>query len=158
MILFAGKVQSQDGVGEKTGNRFTNLFGMEFQLIEPGNMVVGRIQLECPSPPDTREVAENVKWTEADFKRCEEIVRRDSRPGFKANIERPFYIGKYEVTQGQWKQVMGNNPSLFQGEKVKGDADLHPVERVTWEQAQDFIRKLNEIDTTAVYRLPTEFE
>ncbi|WP_225000066.1 SUMF1/EgtB/PvdO family nonheme iron enzyme [Cesiribacter sp. SM1] len=131
---------------------------MEFELIEPGSMVVGRVELECPSPPDTREVDASVRWTEEDFKRCEELARRDSRPGFLVTINKPYYIGKYEVTQGQWKKVMGTNPSFFQESRVKGNADQHPVEGVSWEQAQAFIRKLNALDTAAVYRLPTEFE
>lgn len=143
---------------EKEDKSLTNTIGMEFERIEPGSMVVGRIQLECPPAPDTREVDESVRWTEEDFNRCEELARLHSSPGFMVTISKPYYIGKYEVTQGQWKKVMGTNPSFFQGDKVEGNADQHPVENVSWEQAQEFIQKLNELDTTAVYRLPTEFE
>ena len=137
---------------------FTNTLGMEFELIHPGSMTVGRIQLECPIPPDTREIDEAAKWTEEDFELCETLVARDSRPGFVVTIEKPFYIGKYEVTQQQWEKVMGTNPSFFQGDRVEGGTDQHPVENVSWEQAQAFVKKLNETDTSAVYRLPTEFE
>jgi formylglycine-generating enzyme required for sulfatase activity len=63
----------------------------------------------------------------------------------------PYYIGKYEVTQGQWKKVMGHNPSNFEG-------DDRPVEQVSWNDAQEFIRKLNEIEGTHKYRLPNEAE
>jgi len=62
-----------------------------------------------------------------------------------------FYIGKYEVTQGQWKAVMGSNPSFFK----KGDD--YPVEQVRWDDVQAFIRKLNQM-TGKRYRLPTEAE
>ena len=62
-----------------------------------------------------------------------------------------FNIGKYEVTQAQWKAVMGNNPSAF------NDCDQCPVERVSWDDVQDFIRKLN-TQTGKNYRLPTEAE
>jgi formylglycine-generating enzyme required for sulfatase activity len=62
------------------------------------------------------------------------------------------------VTQGEWKAVMGSNPSVFQGSRVTDDADRHPVDNVTWEQAQAFVRKLNQMDRNARYRLPTEFE
>ena len=62
------------------------------------------------------------------------------------------------MTQGQWKRVMGNNPSTFQGSMVTDDADRHPVESVTWQQAQAFIAKLNQFEKTTAYRLPTEFE
>ncbi len=61
-----------------------------------------------------------------------------------------FYIGKYPVTQAQWKAVMGENPSSFKG-------DDRPVEEVSWEDAQGFIRKLNSL-TGKSFRLPTEAE
>lgn len=61
-----------------------------------------------------------------------------------------FYIGKYEVTQSQWKEVMGNNPSKFEGK-------FKPVENVNWDDVQKFIRKLNQ-RTGLNYRLPTDAE
>ena len=67
-------------------------------------------------------------------------------------------MGKTEVTQAQWMKVMGTNPSVFQGDKVKDDADLHPVDSVTWADAQAFVKKLNALEKTKAYRLPTEFE
>jgi formylglycine-generating enzyme required for sulfatase activity len=62
-----------------------------------------------------------------------------------------FNIGKFEVTQAQWKAVMGNNPSYYQG------CDNCPVENVSWNDVQEFIRKLN-ARTGKNYRLPTEAE
>lgn len=135
-----------------------NRFGMEFERIEAGSMLVGRIEIHCPTPPDERDVPEEEKWTAEDYARCEELARRDSRPGFWVTIQRPYYLGKYEITQAQWRAVMGSNPSFFQGAKVKDNADQHPVEQVSWEAAQAFIQRLNELDTTAIYRLPTELE
>ena len=61
-----------------------------------------------------------------------------------------FYIGKYEVTQAQWKAVMGNDPSHFKGDDL-------PVENVSWDDAQEFIKKLNAA-TGKAYRLPTGAE
>src|SRR5262245_54133152 len=61
-----------------------------------------------------------------------------------------FYIGKYEVTQAQWRAVMGDNPSHFKGDDL-------PVENVSWNEAKDFCRRLSEM-TGAKYRLPTEAE
>ena len=58
-----------------------------------------------------------------------------------------------EETQGQWKAIMGSNPSYF-----KKCGDDCPVEQVSWEDAQEFIRKLNVKDGTDKYRLPTEAE
>ena len=61
-----------------------------------------------------------------------------------------YSIGKYEVTQELWEAVMGSNPSDFKGAR-------RPVENVSWDDCQDFIRKLNEL-TGASFRLPTEAE
>ena len=79
---------------------------------------------------------------------CQELARRDTSFGFPVKITRAYDIGKFEVTQGQWKRVMGSNPSTFQGTKVTDDADRHPVESVTWQQAQAFIAKLNQFEKT----------
>ena len=61
-----------------------------------------------------------------------------------------YYIGKYEVTQGLWKAVMGENPSYFDEA-----GDDYPVENVSWNDVQEFIAKLNEL-TGRKYVLPTE--
>ena len=63
-----------------------------------------------------------------------------------------FYIGKYEVTQGQWREVIGSNPSHF-----SSCGDNCPVEKVSWNDAQDFISRLNS-RSGKWYRLPTEAE
>jgi len=80
----------------------------------------------------------------------------DEGPQHRVTIARPFYLGKYEVTQAQWQAVMGNNPSSF-----KGDAKL-PVETVSWEDCQQFCQRLNERLAGAGHgvrvRLPTEAE
>ena len=86
------------------------------------------------------------------------MAERDSKPGFWVNLDQPYSIGKYEVTQGQWQNVMGFNPSVFNTEKVGVSTDLHPVENVTWEMVQDFLKKLNTMDSIYSYRLPSEFE
>lgn len=61
-----------------------------------------------------------------------------------------FYIGKHEVTQAQWVEIMGSNPSHFTGDNL-------PVENVSWHDVQEFITKLN-AKTGEHYRLPTEAE
>jgi formylglycine-generating enzyme required for sulfatase activity len=87
----------------------------------------------------------------------------------KAEIKEDFEIAVYSVTQGQWQELMGNNPSYFSrsGEgkdKVKDikDEDLKqfPVEWVSWDDAQKFIKKLNEQEKGKgwSYRLPTGAE
>ena len=72
----------------------------------------------------------------------------------EVRISRDFWIGKYEVTQEEWQAVMGTNPSRFMG------CARCPVERVSWGDTQEFIKKLNERESPAGhrYRLPTEAE
>ena len=69
------------------------------------------------------------------------------RPVHKVTITEGFWLSKYEITQKQWENVMGKNPSCFKGEN-------HPVENVSWNDVQDFIKNLN----NEKYRLPTEAE
>ena len=97
------------------------------------------------------------KYNSEEFHLAKEMATRDATPGFEVKIARPFYMGKFEVTQGQWKAVMGSNPAVFQGEEFE-NANQHPVENVTWDDAQEFIRKLNAAEPERRYRLPTEFE
>jgi len=68
-------------------------------------------------------------------------------------ISRGFYMSATEVTQGQWQRVMGSNPSQFDA-----CGDRCPVETVSWEQAHEFIRALNDRKENGRYRLPTEAE
>jgi peptidoglycan-associated lipoprotein len=92
------------------------------------------------------------------------------------NCLRDFYLGKFEVTQGEWKAVMGNNPSYFQIRRTDDPdrcilcgiklcagcpdvetSDMFPVENVSWDDVQEFILKLNQ-RTGKKYRLPTALE
>jgi formylglycine-generating enzyme required for sulfatase activity len=68
----------------------------------------------------------------------------------EVTLTKPFYMGKYEVTQEQWDAVMVNNRSFYRGPKL-------PVTSVSWENCQEFIKKLN-AKTSGGYRLPTEAE
>ena len=73
----------------------------------------------------------------------------DEMPVHKVKLS-SFSIGRYEVTQEEWQAVMGSNPSDFKGPK-------RPVENVSWNDCQEFIRKLN-VMTGRRFRLPTEAE
>lgn len=75
-------------------------------------------------------------------------------PIHKVIIETPFYLGKYQVTQREWMVVMGENPSYF---NYKGN-DRLPVEQVSWNDCQNFLKKLNSMQKDSVYRLPSESE
>ena len=102
----------------------TNSVGMKLSLIPPGQFLMG-------SPPKE-------EW------------HRDDETLHRVTLTKAFYMGTTEVTQGQWKALMGTNPSFSTG-------DALPVETVTWEQAVEFCRKLSEKEGTQ-YRLPTEAE
>jgi formylglycine-generating enzyme required for sulfatase activity len=73
-------------------------------------------------------------------------------PKHRVRITRPFYLGKYEVTQAQWEAVMGSNPSRFPGDPSR------PVEQVSWNDVQPFVAKLNESSKAQrmKFGLPTE--
>lgn len=73
------------------------------------------------------------------------------KPVHQVTIREGFYMGRYEVTQAQWQAVMGTNPSEFRGENL-------PVEQVSWNDAQEFIQKLNALNDGFIYRLPSEAE
>ncbi len=72
-------------------------------------------------------------------------------PKHDVTLGKPFYMGKFAVTQSQWKAVMGGNPSAF------NRAD-HPVETVSHDDAAAFLKQLNTMEATHTYRLPTEAE
>jgi len=72
------------------------------------------------------------------------------KPAHEVTLTQAFYLGKYEVTQEQYQEVMGNNPSRFKGRDL-------PVETVSWEDAQAFCKKASE-KTGLVVRLPTDAE
>ena len=72
------------------------------------------------------------------------------KPTHRVTLTNDYYIGKYEVTQALWQAVMGNNPSKLKGDNL-------PVERVSWDDCQNFLRRLNRI-TGKTFRLPTEAE
>ena len=83
----------------------------------------------------------------------------DEKPVHEVCVD-DFYIGKYEVTQAQWQEVMGSNPAYFKG------CDNCPVETIDWDEVQEFINKLNQKlapagikqGTGKRYRLPTDAE
>ncbi len=105
---------------------FTNSIGIEFVQIPAGEFDMG-----SPS--------------------IEKYRRENEEPIHHVKIGKAFYIGKYEVTQKQFREVMGDNPSKFKG-------DDHPVESVSWYYIEEYIKKLNEKESTSKYRLPSEAE
>jgi len=106
-------------------DKFTNSIGMKFVLIQAGEFTIG-------SPENEKDRQSN------------------EGPYHKVKITKPFYMQTTEVTQAQWKAVMGNNPSYFKGDDL-------PVEQVSWDDAQEFIKKLSAKEGVK-YHLPTEAE
>ena len=144
-------VMAQDSV-------FTTAIGMQFVLVRPGTMLVGRFE---PTVSMMGFVGPGgaPALDDAALARAQAMAKRDAMPGFTEKIDHPYYLGKFEVTQAQWRKVMGNNPAIFQESKVGPTAPHHPVENVSWDEAQAFIRKLNALERGPLtYRLPTEFE
>ena len=74
----------------------------------------------------------------------------DEKPLHQVTLTNDYYMGKYEVTQALWRAVMGSNPSKYKGDNL-------PVEKVSWNDCQKFISKLNKM-TGRKFRLPTEAE
>lgn len=106
--------------------------GIEMVGIEPGTFIMG-------SPSN-------------------ESGRSDDENQHEVTLTQGYWLGKYEVTQGQWESLMGSNPSEF-----KNAGKNAPVETVSWEDTQEFIKKLNARERAAgrlpegyVYGLPTE--
>jgi formylglycine-generating enzyme required for sulfatase activity len=158
LLIFAGVdlILAQDN--------FTNSVGMEFVRIEPGSMTVGEFRPLYPVPADTVEGAdrpytmwmgEGRRYNAEELRLAKEMATLDTLSGFKVTLEKPYYLGKFEVTQGQWKKVMGRNPAAF---RHAHDADRYPVESISWADAKEFIKKLNRLEKTTRYRLPSEFE
>ncbi len=108
-------------------SRITNSLDMEFVFIRPGTFMMG-----SPSNEPKRDKDEHQH---------------------RVTLTRGYYLQTTEVTQGQWRRVMGSNPSSF-----KRCGDDCPVEQVSWTVAQTFIQKLNQMEGTDKYRLPTEAE
>jgi formylglycine-generating enzyme required for sulfatase activity len=113
-----------DKIHETFKSPFTD---MEFVLIPAGEFIMG-----SPSEEQGRYDNEN--------------------PLHRVKIKKPFYMGKYPVTQKKWEKVMESNPSHF-----KGDNDNRPVECVSWYDVQEFIKKLNIMEEAAPYCLPPKY-
>lgn len=87
------------------------------------------------------------------------------QPLHPVTISRNFYVGKYEITQAQWKAVMGTTVAQLRdkrnpSEPLYGEGPNYPIYFVTWPEAQEFVKRLNTIrpNDGVIYRLPTEAE
>ncbi|MDO8727023.1 MAG: SUMF1/EgtB/PvdO family nonheme iron enzyme [Candidatus Methanoperedens sp.] len=103
-----------------------NSVGIEFVHIPAGEFDMGSLQREAGRDEDEGQV-------------------------HRVKIANAFNMSKYEITQKQWRDVMGTNPSYFKGDNL-------PVEQVSWNEVQEFISRLNQIEGINKYRLPSEAE
>jgi formylglycine-generating enzyme required for sulfatase activity len=131
-----------DEVREENLERL-RLLQLEFVSIEPGAFAMGT------SGAQAQYLRQREMWDE--LSRAEQPVR-------EVVIERGFYLGKYEVTQAQWTAAMGTWPWVAKEHVALGED--RPAVYVSWRDAQDFVRRLNEWAGVEkeIYRLPTEAE
>jgi len=120
-------------------------------------IVVAGFLLWVTAPRDTAKIVKSrigmefVSLSAGSFIMGSETGKPDERPVHRVNMSSGFLMGRYEVTQGEWKTVMGREHAGFKG-------DSFPVQFVTWKDTQDFIARLNESNDGYTYRLPTEAE
>jgi len=111
---------------------------MRFALIPAGEFLMGTPPPTNPPQPDRPSGGEAEHY-------------RDEFPQHRVKLTAPFWLGKFPATQAEWEAVMGDKPSHFAGRPQ------NPVEQVSWERSQDFVRKLAASLGRAV-RLPSEAE
>lgn len=122
---------------------FRNRYGMELVYIPAGEFMMGSSDAEAQSA--YQEAKRYVESASLDWFKGE-------KPKHRVIIKEGFHMGRYEVTQAQYQQVMGVNPSNFKS------CDSCPVEQVSWNDAKEFIKKLNAMNDGFTYRLPSEAE
>jgi formylglycine-generating enzyme required for sulfatase activity len=139
------------------------------ERLQPGREVtIGR--KGCSPPDAVRERDDSILMTFVRLPKGTFYMGWDGqKKGMKTEIKEDFEIAVHDVTQGQWEAVMGSNPSWFSRkgggrDRVLDISDeelkLFPVETVSWDDVQEFLKKLNEKESGHgyVYRLPSEAE
>ena len=140
---------------------YENSIGMELAYVAPGTFDMGR-NFEVSDGDSYNENSNAIEFEHADSegfqKKSPESKHSDEIPVHKVTITKPYLIGKYEVTQSEYQEIMGTNPSVNKGIN-------NPVEKISWNDAVEFCRKLTSrecsngnLKSGYVYRLPTEAE
>ena len=141
LVGYSGCESDNEDSGSETtlkGKVITNSIGMKLVYIPPGEFMMG-----------SRDSASEVSL-KGNYKKASKDWFTDEHPQHRVRISRGFWMGVYEVTQGQYQAVMGRNPSHFKGNDL-------PVEQVSWNDAVKFCKKLSDKEGRT-YRLPTEAE
>jgi formylglycine-generating enzyme required for sulfatase activity len=130
--------------GNKASGGMKNDIGMEFSWIPPGSFMMGST---------TSQIEDALKECKRYYPDCARSSFNAEQPQRLVKIAKGFWMGRHEVTQGQYEAVMGTNPSDF---KICGK-DC-PVEEVSWNDAKEFVKRLNARNDGFVYSLPSEAE
>ncbi len=128
---------------------FTNSIDMKFKSIPSGTFMMGTKLPKCSK--DDPFTSKNER------KDCLSSVSSSELPYHKVSIK-SFYMASTEVTQMQYYKVMSENPAAFKTENVGYDSRNNPIENVSWNDTKKFVEKLNKMEKTNKYRLPTESE
>ncbi len=126
---------------------FTNSIGIKFKLIPSASFMMGTKPPRCPK--DDPFTSKN------EYEDCLADISKDELPYHQVKVN-SFYMATTEVTQLQYYEVMGENPAYFKTEQLGYDGRSNPVENISWNDAKKFIKKLNSMEYTNKYRLPTE--
>ena len=140
-------IETQDG--KELRKKFT---------INLPNLPAGTVPLSmvlCPS--GTFMMGSSSSEIDALVSKYGEDQFKNEGPQHQVTISKPFYIGRYEITQAQWQAVMGNNPSFNREDVGAKIGNNFPVNQVSWDDCQVFIEKLNKLGQ-GTFRLPTEAE
>jgi len=127
--LAPGKEQTSAAVTGGQPKEVVNSIGIKLLLLPAGTFTMG-------SPASEKD-------------------REDDETQHQVTLSKPFYMGRTEVTQGQWKKVMGTEP--WKGEDYVGEGDDCPAVYISWDDAVAFCKKLSDMEGRT-YRLPTEAE
>ncbi len=126
--------------------KLVNKIGMEFILVPGGEFIMGSEDL-IDDPGDLEALEAAIRAEESRPK----FTWYDFAPRHVVKVK-PFYMGRYPVTQAQWVRVMGLNKASFK------DGWDFPMETINWYEAREFTQRLNEMMETDAHRLPTEAE
>ncbi|MBD3266006.1 SUMF1/EgtB/PvdO family nonheme iron enzyme, partial [bacterium] len=131
---------------------YENTGGQSFVINNIPGVSTVRVPLDLPTDAQPLELIRIPAGTfTMGSPQSEKDRQNDEGPPHPVKISQQFYLGKYEITQAQWKAVMGYNPS------ANGDKPNFPVETISWEDTQDFLQELNKLNL-GYFRLPTEAE
>jgi formylglycine-generating enzyme required for sulfatase activity len=138
---------SSSVIKENTGSKpfLLQILGIEFVLIPKGTYIPGSS--------------------------CGDKSPFDELPARQERIDQDFYMSRFEITQSQWFAIMSQNPSFFNNVFVKQNINMYntkgvrtfnehnaPVENISWDDTQEYLRRLNALGDGHIFRLPTELE